>query len=125
MVDAKQQGLFDAILEKMLPLIRAAVKEGLDEGHRLSEIAVLLADQAGEIGTVPVLRKALTSSDGDYPELTRDVAAAMASTGDTVPVIVRLCLDDPRLQRALGGDTPERIRGLAWFDFKKSAVRAN
>jgi hypothetical protein len=125
MVDAKQQPVFDAILEKMVPLIRAAVKEGLAEGHRLSEIAVLLANQADEIGTVPVLRKALTSSDGDYPELTRDVAAAMASTGETVPVIVRLCLDDPRLQRALGDDAPETIRGLAWFDFKGSSVRTN
>jgi hypothetical protein len=107
----------------LAPTIREGVKERLDEGRRLSELAVLVGERGGQVVSVAVLRKAVTYKDAERPVFMREVAAAMARGGVKIPVVVRLPIRDGRL--VVVGDVPDEIRSLVWFDYEASVRGAN
>ena len=116
--DAQQRRLAERIVEMQSTAIRRHVGERIKAGSRASELAVMVGEKGGRIGVVVALRRAVAYDEPSRPEFAREVAAAVASTGESIPVVVRLPLQG---RITVVGDAPDEIRAVLWFDYEPEA----
>lgn len=112
--DRAQQRLGERVVEMQSTAIRRHVGERIKAGGRASELAVLVRERGGRIGVEVVLRTAVAYDEPERPDFTREVAEAVASTGESIPVVVRLPLQG---RITVIGDAPDEVRAVAWFDY--------
>ncbi len=112
---AQQMRLAERIVELQATAIRRRLGERIKAGSRASELAVLVGEAGGRVGVEVTLRRSVVHDEPERPEFMKEVAAAAASTGESIPVVVRMPLQG---RITVVGDVPDEIRAVLWFDYE-------